>query len=222
MPNAIHICIVTTGHSVDDKRVNSKFAHAFRAAGFRVTWVGPSHASFDSSTYNRDGIEYVLAPPILSRIDRIITSHRVKKLVASVSDVDVYYSPDPDAASVALGFAKRTGARVVLDLHEIYHGALLDRYLMEFDIKPLRDLFRKHISSICSQCDLVIGVSNAVLEPYCKDQTPNMIIRSCAPSWFAEDPPADICNPDRVNFTMMHGRSHLSRGVRRSCRTRAS
>lgn len=214
MPNAIHVCIVTTAHSVDDKRVNSKFAHAFRSAGFRITWVGPSHASFDSGNYNRDGIEYVLAPPILNRIDRIVASHRISKLVSSVPDVDVYYSPDPDAASVALGFSQRNGARVILDLHEIYHGALLDRYLMGLEIKPLRELFRKHISSVCSQCDLVIGVSNAVLEPYCKDKTRSMIIRSCAPSWFAEDPPADVCNSGRANFTIMHGRSNLSRGVR--------
>lgn len=213
MARPIHVCIITTAHPIDDVRVNSKFAHAFRGAGFKVSWVGPGHAFFDRANYNQDGIHFVLAPPIRNRLDRVLSVGRVKCLAAKVRDVDVYYAPDPDSAPLAIRLGKQNNAKVIFDIHEIYHGALMDRWLMGRHLGPIRELVRRRIGRICSRCDLVLGVSNSVLDPYFQDPDRRMVVRSCAPSWFAEGPPADVCSASHSYFSLMHGKGSLQRGT---------
>lgn len=209
----IHVCIVTTVHPIDDVRVNNKIAHSFRRAGFRVTWVGPGHAYFDEKSYNRDGIQFVMAPPIKGRLGRLASGSRVAKLAAQVPEVDVYYAPDPDSAPIAVRLARRAGARSIFDIHEIYHGALLERWLFGMRIEPIREWVRKRIARVCTKCDLVMGVSDAVLAPVLADRSKGLIVRSCAPSWFAEGPPADVRGPGREGLRMMHGKGTQGYGT---------
>ena len=209
----IHVCIITTAHPVDDVRVNSKISHAFAGAGFRVSWVGPGHAFFDHKQYNRDGIEFVLAPPIRNRVGRIMSGSHVRRLATSVEKVDVYYAPDPDSAPLAIRLAKQNGAKVIFDIHEIYHGALLDRWLFGRQLKPVREYLRRRIGVNCQECDLVIGVSDAVLDQYIQDQSKRMVVRSCAPSWFAEGLDFRSLGLDRPRLTLMHGKADLLRGT---------
>jgi len=209
----VHVCIVTTAHPIDDVRVNNKIAHAFRTAGFRVTWVGPGHAFFDKANYNRDGIEFVLAPPLKSRFDRLSSRFRVRRLAMTIQDVDVYYSPDPDSAPISVELARRNGAKSVFDIHEIYHGANLDKWLFGWSGKPVREFVRSRIARTCRNADLVMGVSDAVLDPVFPDRSRRLVVRSCAPSWFADGPLADVCGPGRSRLRLMHGKGHLSYGT---------
>lgn len=209
----IHVCIVTTAHGVDDKRVNSKIAHSFRKAGFRVTWVGPGNAFYDQKNYNRDGIDFVLGPPIHGRVDRLLAARRIKPLAEKIPDVDVYFSPDPDAAPISARLARKKGARSIFDIHEIYHGALLERWLFGKRIEMAREWMRRRIGRACEACDLVVGVSDSVLDPVFQDSARRLVVRSCAPSWFADGPPADVCGAGRPPFTIMQGKGFLSYGT---------
>lgn len=214
MSDPIHICILTTAHPIDDVRVNHKFANAFHTAGFRVSWVGPGHAFYDSKNYyNWHGIEFILGPPIRTRLDRLLSRRRIRPIAERLSKVDVYYSPEPDSAELAISLAKRNGAKVIFDIHEVYHDALLDRWLLGYRVNPIREYIRRRISQIAFQCDLVIGVSNAVLSPYLHQNTPNNVVRSCAPSWFAKGDQSDTCGKLRTAFSIMHGKSDLVRGT---------
>ncbi len=209
----IHICIVTTAHPIDDVRVNNKIAHAFRTAGFKVTWVGPGHAFFDQDNYNRDGIEFRLTPPIRGRFDRLVSRFRVRRLAGTVKGVDVYYSPDPDSAPISVDLARRNGAKSVFDIHEIYHGTNLDKWLFGFRLQPVREFVRKGIARTCSRADLVMGVSDAVLDPVFPDRSRRLVVRSCAPAWFANGPTADVCGEGRTRLRLMHGKGHLAYGT---------
>jgi len=209
----IHVCIVTTAHPIDDVRVNNKIAHAFRTAGFRVTWVGPGHAFFDKTNYNRDGIEFLLTPPIKSRMDRLTSRFRVRRLAGTVHGVDVYYSPDPDSAPISVDLARRHHAKSVFDIHEIYHGTNLDKWLFGFRMKPIRDFVRRGIARTCRRSDLVMGVSDAVLDPVFPDRSRRLVVRSCAPAWFADGPTADVCGEGRTRLRLMHGKGHLAYGT---------
>ncbi len=210
---AIHVCIITTGHPVDDVRVNNKIAHAFKSAGFKVSWVGPGHAFFDRENYNRDGIEFHLAPPIHSRMDRLICRFHIKRMARSIRKVDVYYSPEPDSAVIAVDLAKRSGARSVVDIHEIYHGTNLDKWLGRRRMRPLRELVRRWIAKTCRRSDLVMGVSDAVLDPLLPDRSTRLVVRSCAPSWFADAATTVTREPEGLPFRIMHGKGHLSYGT---------
>lgn len=214
MSRKLHVCIVTTAHPIDDVRVNNKFAYGFRQAGFEVTWVGPGHAFFDHVSFNRHDINFVLAPPNRNRLDRVSCHRRISKLARQIKDVDVYYSPEPDSAQIAVRLARKNHARVIFDLHEIYHGALLDRWLMGMRLQPLRDYFRRKIAKICTRVDLVVGVSAAVLKPYVSSDVSHMIIRSCAPSWFASTAAEVAVGKKQDVFTIMHGKSDFQRGTR--------
>jgi glycosyltransferase involved in cell wall biosynthesis len=205
----IHVCIVTTAHPVDDVRVNNKIAHAFRSAGFRVTWVGPGYSFFDKDQYNRDGVQFVLTPPLKGRFDRLVSKFHVRRLAGKVENVDVYYSPDPDSAPISVNLARRHGAKSIFDVHEIYHGENLDKWLFGLEAKPIREMVRRGIARTCLSCDLVMGVSDAVLDPVFQDRTRRLVVRSCAPSWFAAGPPADVCGQGRRPFRFMHGKGWL-------------
>jgi len=209
----VHICILTTAHPVDDVRVNHKFAYAFVSAKFRVSWVGPSHAFYDSTELHHTGIEVSLSPPIRKRIDRVLGVQKIRAIAEKLSKVDVYYAPEPDSAALAIRLARAYGARVIFDIHEIYHGALLDRFLFGHELRVIREYVRRRISRIASACDLVLGVSDAVLEAYKAKRGCFMVVRSCAPAWFAKGEPARVCSEDRKAFTIMHGKSDLLRGT---------
>jgi glycosyltransferase involved in cell wall biosynthesis len=212
MSNETHVCILTTAHPIDDVRVKYKFAHAFCEEGYRVSWVGPGHVFFDRENRHKN-IQFRLAPPNRGRLDRLLAPFRIRKLAATVKDVDVYYAPDPDSASVALYLAKQNGAKVIFDIHEVFHGALLDRWLLGRRLPFIRNYVRQRITRICSRCDLVLGVSDAVLAPYLRHDIKYMLIRSCAPSWFANGKPAEVCEIERRDFRIMHGKSDLSHGT---------
>lgn len=213
MEGPVHVCIVTTCHPVDDVRVNNKIAHAFKSAGFQVSWVGPGHAYFDSENYNRDGIEFHLTPPLKGRLDRLTSRFHVRRMARTIRKVDVYYSPEPDSAAIVVDLAKRTGAKSVVDIHEIFHGTNLDKWLGGLRMRPLRELVRRWISQTCRRSDLVMGVSDAVLDPLIPDHARRLVIRSCAPSWFAAGLPAGASDHDGSPFRIMHGKGYLSYGT---------
>ena len=208
-----HICILTTAHPLDDVRVSNKIAQTLKEEGFLVTWVGPEYAYFDHDNYDRYGLKYQLYPAGKSKIDRILSGRRAFEAGLKVQDVDVYYAPEPDSAEVAVKLARKNGAKVIFDVHEVYHDVMLSRWLKGWMFTLLRPVARKKIENICSRCDLVVGVSKAVLEPYSSAKVEQMIVRSCAPAWFAKDPPADVCGPGRKVLTLMHGKSTMGRGT---------
>lgn len=213
MKRKIHVCILTTAHPLDDVRVSNKIAQTLREEGFNVTWVGPEYAYFDHENYNRYGLEYQLYPTGKTKLDRIFSGRRAYESALKVQDVDVYYSPEPDSAEVAIRLAQRNGAKVIFDVHEVYHDVMLSRWLKGWAFRLLRPVAKKRIERTCSRCDLVVGVSKAVLEPYSNAKVDQMIVRSCAPSWFAKDPPSDVCGIGRHGLTLMHGKSTLGRGT---------
>ena len=209
----IHVCIVTTAHPLDDKRVNAKVAQTLCSEGFQVSWVGPGHSAFDQSHADRDGMRILVTHANRGRIDRLLAARRLRRRLRKVNNVDVYYAPDPDSAPIALEAARRNGARVIFDIHEIYHGALLDRWLFGMRLPMVREYVRRRISHMCSKCDLVVGVSAAVLDSYIDDSARRLVVRSCAPKWFADQTPADVMGPGRTRFRLMHGMSSMQRGT---------
>lgn len=214
MDSVGHICILTTAHPLDDVRVSNKIAQTFREYGFKVSWVGPDYAYFDHENYDRYGLDYYLFPMGKSKVSRIFFSaHKAFKAALKVQNVDIYFSPEPDSARVAAKLAIKNGAKVIFDVHEVYHDVMLSRWVKGCFFRFLRPYVRKMIARICSRCDLVVGVSRAVLNPYAEVRVPKMIVRNCAPAWFAKNPPADVCDPSRSFLTLMHGKSTLGRGT---------
>lgn len=208
-----HVCILTTAHPLDDVRVNSKIASSFLARGFKVSWVGPDVSFFKGASDRDPRVEYFLTKPNRTRLDRVLSARRVERKAREVADVDWYYSPDPDSAGVSVKMARRTGAKFLFDIHEVYHGALLDRWTRGFRLAALRELVRRRIAATCRSSDLVIGVSDSVLRPYVALGRRAMVVRNCAPRWFADR--AVERDPQRPSLPLvfMHGKGGADRGT---------
>ena len=212
-----HICILTSAHPLDDVRVNSKIAVSFLGSGFKVSWVGPEVSYFADVADRDDRISYHLTPPIQSRFDRLVSARRVARKAREVKDVDWYYSPDPDAAEAAVKLARGSRANVLFDIHEIYHGALIDRWLWGRRASLVRAYVRRRVARTARRSDLVIGVSESVLRPYADPGQPQMAVRNCAPRWFAEvtqrqEQPGPLTQAENNRTTFMHGKALRNNG----------
>lgn len=212
MPDRPHLCIVTTAHPLDDVRVQSKIASSFVAAGFKVSWVGPEVSYFAPEGWRAPGVDYYLTRPQRTRADRLLSARRVAAAARHVPGVDWYYSPDPDAAPVAIKLARSTGARSIFDIHELFHGPLLDRWLMNHDLIAVREYVRKRISKTCSASDLVIGVSDSVLDPYIPAGPQRLLVRNLPPEWFWS-PTAGPSRDGSGTVRFMHGKALPARGT---------
>lgn len=207
-----HIAILTTGHPLDDIRVYSRMARTFVDSGYRVTWIGPE-TYLNGDTASRDPqITYMTFRANNSRLRRAFAWRAAQSAASAASDVDWWYCPDPDAASTAIKVAKRQGGRLLFDIHEVYHGALLDRWFPMPAANVVRQLVRKRISRTCREAALVVGVSKSVLSPYVDDSVRQVIARSCAPDWFSEGGSQPEAGP-ASRLRVMHGKALPKRGT---------
>lgn len=207
-----HVCIVTTAHPVDDVRVKGKLVQAFCDAGFRVSWAGPGHWLFDPSAVNDTRVEWHLCRANRSRADRLMAAWHVWQVARTVTDVDVFYTPDPDGVEIIVRLAKRQPAKTIFDVHEVFHGALLERWMFGRRVSAIREFARLRIRRSCRSVSLVVGVSSHVLESYDVSEPVGMVVRSCAPRLFADHPAADVCGVGRNSLLVMHGKCGLTRG----------
>jgi len=213
-----HICILTTAHPLDDVRVNSKIAGSFLDRGFRVSWVGPEVSYFAGVANRDDRISYHLTRQPRSRLDRLRSAQRVVRKAREVTDVDWYYSPDPDAAEAAVRLARGSRAKVLFDIHEIFHGALLDRWLSGRKVPRVREYVRRRVARTALRSDLVMGVSESVLRPYVDPARPHVSVRNCAPAWFADHAQPQTAVGESTpggdsGITFMHGKALATNGT---------
>jgi len=210
----IHVCILTTAHAVDDVRLRRKLAESLVRDRVRITWVGPDYRYVEGpgGAPPLEGCSYRLFARPQSRMARLF-SRSLARTAARVERVDIYLATEPDSAPVAVALAKKFKARAVFDMHELYDRLHVQNWAPRF-ARPLASLaVRTLIARSCSQCDLVIGVSEGVLAPYRAWARECMVVRNCAPKWFADRQPADVCSATRRNFTIMHGKSSASNGT---------
>ncbi len=180
-----HVCILTTAHPMDDVRVYRKFAETFVKSGFRVTWVGPEYCYGKSGDLGDVEIAYELVKPARSRLGRFAMPRRVKARAKCVEGVDVFYAPDPDVVRCALSLAEEHDARVICDIHELYLDVHLRKWVPGWGYNSARSAMTHVLRRLYAKSDLVIGVSESVVAPFRSALKDCVIVRNCAPSWFA-------------------------------------
>lgn len=208
-----HVCVLTSAHPQDDVRVHERIVPALRDAGFRVSWVGPDHFYFNPTAREQaayDGVDRFLFPKP-SRLGRL-WGRDLSRTAAKPDRPDVYFCPDPDSARLAIRLARRTGAKVVFDVHELYH----DAHIANWAPAPLLPLARRTIqhliNGVCKHADLVIGVSEGVLDPYRDNLKESLILRNCATrDWGGET--KTNATPRRDELRLMHGKNAAYNGT---------
>lgn len=218
MLDGLHVCVLTSAHPIDDVRVKSKLVDGFLEEGARLSWVGPGQTTFGGTPNLDPRIEYTLARANRQRRDRLTASRRVAALGRSVTDVDWFYTPDVDAAAAAVRLARGSNARVLFDIHEMFHGAMLKRWTFGRDVGVAQKLMKRRVRIIASSCDLIIGVNEAVLNAYTDSTQDRLVVRSCAPIWFGagntQESQTGTVSPARNDsMHFMHGKVALGNGT---------
>ena len=144
----VHVCILTSAHPVGDVRVHHKFALAFLQEGFRVTWVGPDYRFSGSEACEENGIDYRLFRHAGGMFGRLSAAGKLYRNARPLSCVDVFYAPDPDSAMVAVRVARKNGGRVIFDIHEVYHGAMLQRWVKGPIARVAGNVLQRRISRL--------------------------------------------------------------------------
>ncbi|MCI0756655.1 glycosyltransferase [Teichococcus vastitatis] len=146
------VCMLSAAHPPTDVRVVAKEGAALAGAGWRVLHLCPaadaaaprSHAGVAIRTYRRRG-------GWRGRIGNIPALARR----AAESGAAVLHASEPDAWLAALLAARRSGARVVLDVHEHYPSRLDDR--LPQALRPLgRAAIRLACRALSRRADAVV------------------------------------------------------------------
>lgn len=115
------ICIITTVHSVLDERIFHKEAVTLKRF-FRITIIGPNKENISV-----DGIRIIALPVFKNRLKRIFFQPWYAYRLAVKIDADIYHFHDPELLPWMLRLKKRTGARVVYDVHEDVPKSILSK-----------------------------------------------------------------------------------------------
>jgi len=148
------------------------------------------------------------------KLGRLMRARALVKAARQVQDVDVYLAVEPDSAAVAVRLARRTGAGVVFDVHEMWHSDMLRHWVSGPMRRLVSRVLRHQIGATCRRCDLVVGVGKTRLEPYERQIRQGMVIRHCLPRDFAENIQAQVLANERGRVLIMHGKGTASHGTR--------
>ncbi|UGB41909.1 glycosyltransferase [Nocardioides sp. cx-173] len=191
--------------------MTSKLVDSFLQGGCRVTWVGTDLSAFHDR-YRHSGVDYRLVPPARGRLGRLALRWRLRGSLRDLRDVDWFYAPTPDACEIAVNVARRQGGRVLYDLLEAYHRGLLDRYVGGREARALRSYVQRRVTRVCAEADLVSYVSEPVRRHYDSPDADFVLVRSCAPRWFAEGAPTST-PPAADGLRVLHGKLSAINGT---------
>lgn len=142
------VVMLSAAHPPDDVRVVRKEGAALAAAGWRVMHLCPAPPDHPEEVAPEEvaGVAIRAAPRRRGRAGRILGLPALARHAAATGAA-VLHGSEPDAWIAALLAARRTGARVVLDVHEHYPSRL-DPALPA----PLRPLARGLLRALCRAC----------------------------------------------------------------------
>ena len=114
-----HVCHVTTAHPWHDTRVFERMCLGLARLGYRVTLVAP----VESRRVER-GVE-ILPTGLRGKASRVLGGAGLLRRLRAV-DADIYHFHDPELLPWMALFRRRTGKRVVYDVHEYYPESVVD------------------------------------------------------------------------------------------------
>lgn len=152
------ICIVTTVHSPFDTRIFQKEANTLAKAGYDVVLV-VQHEHDEII----NGIKLIALKKRKSRLFRIMFSGKEAFDAAMKQRADAYHFHDPELLPWMLYLRKKTGARILYDVHENVSQDILSKEWIPVYLRKIISIFfgiyeKKAVSKIdrviASTCDI--------------------------------------------------------------------
>jgi glycosyltransferase involved in cell wall biosynthesis len=128
------VCHITTVHHVFDTRIFYKEAQTLAKAGYDVTLI----AQHDKNEVI-DGITIIALPKPRNRIFRMLFLTKKAYKLALSQKADIYHFHDPELLPWMIKLKRKTGAKVIYDVHEDVPQDILSK-------NWIPKIFRKFIS----------------------------------------------------------------------------
>ncbi len=201
----MRIAMLASGHVVNDARVMQKQATSLAIAGHEVVVFG----SGGETKTDIPGLELVKlrSDAVKSLKDRRQVLPRLYKAAIDWKP-DVVTCHEPESAWIGIKVAKKTGAKMIFDVHELYYETLSWRMpkLMKPFVKRSVKMLLRHIAR---RADWITVVSPANLDfflPYQKEGRVEIIHNSPRPESFP------LCDHDISGPITICHEGNLDRG----------
>ena len=126
------ICHITTVHPPFDTRIFHKECKTLVKAGYDVTLI-VQHNKNEIV----DGIKIVALPKPKNRFQRMFFLTRKAYKLALEQKADIYHFHDPELIPWMVKLKKKTGAKIIYDVHEDYPQQIISKYWLPKIIRGL-------------------------------------------------------------------------------------
>ncbi len=169
----MRICHVTSAHPADDPRIVFKEALYAANEGHEVILIARL-----SENDPPPGIRFVPLPCTVPRLKRLLWLSRRAATLAAAKHADVYHLHDPELLPW-IGLLKRTGARVVYDMHEDLPAQIMTKHwLPSFLRLPLARLSAWYLSHRLRSCDAIVHANPTTFRDRVDVGRPQVLVKN--------------------------------------------
>ncbi|MCS7305981.1 MAG: glycosyltransferase family 4 protein [Thermoguttaceae bacterium] len=153
---------LTTVHSAFDTRIFHKEAKTLQRAGHQVTLIAPQ-----VKPQIIDGVKMVGLPKVRTRWERIFALAWYAFRQAIQQRAEVYHFHDPELLPVGVLLKRRTGAKVVYDVHEDVPEQMLSKdWIPSLLRRPLAWLFHRWEKWAAGRLDAVVVATEGIAQKF--------------------------------------------------------
>jgi len=152
------VCHITTVHPLFDTRIFYKETKTLVRVGYDVTLI---------AQHDRDeiieGIKIIALPKPQNRLYRMLFLTKKAYKIALEQKADIYHFHDPEFLPWAVRLKKKTGAKVIYDIHEDYPKQILYKsWIPKFLRKLIANLFSIYEKREVKKIDYLITVGENI------------------------------------------------------------
>ncbi len=145
------VCHITTVHPSFDKRIFHKECKTLAKAGYDVILIA-QHEKDEVV----DKIKIIALPKPKNGFERILFSSQKAYKLALKQKVDIYHFHDPEFLPWAIKLKKKTGTKIIYDVHEDYPEQILSKHwIPKFLKKIISRVFNFYEKKAAQNFDLI-------------------------------------------------------------------
>jgi len=148
---------ITTVHPPFDTRIFYKECMSLADAGYEVYLIHTESTDFDENKFKESNIKPVLLKRQNGRIIRILKGTKEALYEALKLKADIYHIHDPELLLISSKL-KKSGAKVVYDMHEDYHTSIMQKeYIPKILRTILANLFTLYEKRKVKKLEIVLA-----------------------------------------------------------------
>jgi len=156
------ICILTSVHSIFDTRIWHKQAKTLVKAGYNISLIAQH-----SKNEIVEGVKIITLPKPKNRLERFFKLNYLTYQKALQQRANIYHFHDPELLPWMIKLKKKTGAKVIYDVHEDVSRQISSKYwLPKILRKIISKIFNKYEKRIAKKLDYIITATPSIRDNF--------------------------------------------------------